>query len=76
VRRTDDTSLASFRESEVLRAVDSRHKCLLDTYRMIRRIHSDCALTVELCRRQRRMIEEQREFLKSLSSDGGASVGE
>jgi hypothetical protein len=76
VHRTDETSLAPLCESRALLIAARAQGCLHDSYRIVRRIRHDCAQTDELCRRQRKLVAEQREFLKSLSSDGGARVVE
>lgn len=66
VQRTDEPSPTPFWESRALASLDRGGRCLLASHRLVRRIQSGCELTREVCRRQRKMIEEQREFLKGL----------
>ena len=63
---TDKTSPTTSWESKTLSPLEWGGKCLLDSYRLVRRIQSSCELTDGICRRQRKIIEEQREFLKRL----------
>ena len=66
MQRREEPSRKPFRQSRALGSPDLGGRCLLDSYRLVRRIQSGCELTREMCRRQRKMIEEQREFLKGL----------
>lgn len=76
MHRTDEPSLVPLRGEGTVSSRDLGTRCLLDSYRVVRRIQSGCEQTTEMCRRQRRMIEEQREYLEGLRRAFAADLRE
>lgn len=80
MHRTEESSPMPLLETRVLSSLELGGRCLLDSYRLVRRIQRGCELTKETCRLQRQALQEQREFLKGLhrdltSGDGAPEAG-